>query len=230
MIGTIINTVLILAGSGLGLLLRKGIPDRLKTTVMLAMGLSVLLIGASGALKSTDTMCVVVSMGLGSLIGSALNIEKKLDDLGRFAERKLGNAGGEGSISKGFVTASLVFCVGAMAIVGSIDSGINGNHATLITKGIIDGISAIIFTSTLGIGVALSAVAVFIYQGLISLLATWVAPVLTDTVVAEMSAVGGLLIMGIGLNLIYDKHIPVGNMLPAIFMPLLYLPIAALFG
>ena len=230
MIGTLINTVLILVGSGLGLLLRKGIPERLKTTVMLAMGLSVVLIGVSGAIKTADTMCVVVSMAVGSLLGSALDIERHLDDLGKFAERKLGGSGTEGSISKGFVTASLVFCVGAMAIVGAIDSGINGNHTTLITKGIIDGISAIIFTSTLGIGVALSAVAVFVYQGLIALLATWVAPILTDTVVNEMSAVGGLLIIGIGLNLIYDKHIPVGNMLPAIFMPLIYLPVAALFA
>ena len=230
MIGTIINTVLILVGSGLGLLLRKGIPERLKVTVMLAMGLSVVLIGGSGAIKTANTMCVVVSMAVGSLLGSALNIEKHLDDLGKLAERKLGGSGAEGSISKGFVTASLVFCVGAMAIVGAIDSGINNNHTTLITKGIIDGISAIIFTSTLGIGVALSAVAVFVYQGLIALLATWVAPILTDAVVNEMSAVGGLLIIGIGLNLIYDKHIPVGNMLPAIFVPLIYLPVAALFG
>lgn len=227
MIGTIINTVLILLGSALGLLLRKGIPERMKQTVMMAMGLSVILIGMSGALKTADTMCVVVSMALGSLLGSALNIERRLDDLGKFAERKLGGSSQEGSISKGFVTASLVFCVGAMAIVGSIDSGIRGDHATLITKGIIDGVSAIIFTSTLGIGVALSAAAVFVYQGSIALLATWVAPVLTDAIVNEMSAVGGLLIIGIGLNLIRDKHIPVGNMLPAIFMPLIYLPVLA---
>lgn len=229
MIGTLINTILILVGSGLGLLLRKGLPERLKSTVMMAMGLSVILIGGSGAIKSADTMCVVISMAAGSLLGSALNIEKHLDNLGAFAEKKLGG-GAKGSISKGFVTASLVYCVGAMAIVGAIESGINNNHATLITKGIIDGITSIIFTSTLGIGVALSAAAVFVYQGLIAIMATWLAPVLTDAMITEMSAVGGLLIIGIGINMLSDKHIPVGNMLPAIFMPLLYLPIAALFA
>lgn len=231
MIGTLINVVLILLGCGLGLVLRKGIPQRLQSTVMQALGLSVLLIGISGAIKTADTMCVIISMAVGGFIGSAVNIEKRLEQLGDFAERKLGNSGSsaKGSISKGFVTASLVYCVGAMAIVGSIDSGIRGDHATLIAKGILDGVSAIIFTSTMGIGVALSAVAVFVYQGAIALLAQWVAPILTDVMIGEMSAVGGLLIVGIGVNMIFDQktiHISVGNLLPAIFMPLLYLPIA----
>lgn len=230
MIGTLINVVLILLGCGLGLVLRKGIPDRLQSTVMQALGLSVILIGITGAIKTTDMMCVIISMAVGGFIGSAINIEKRLEQLGDFAERKLGGAGGEkGSISKGFVTASLVYCVGAMAIVGSIDSGIRGDHATLIAKGILDGVSAIIFTSTMGVGVALSAVAVFVYQGAIALLAQWVAPILTDVMIGEMSAVGGLLILGIGVNMIFDQkviHISVGNLLPAIFMPLIYLPVA----
>lgn len=232
MIGTLINVALILIGCGLGLVLCKGIPERLQSTVMRALGLSVVLIGISGAIKTSDTMCVIVSMAVGSFLGSALNIERRLEQLGDFAERKLGShAGGQGSISKGFVTASLVYCVGAMAIVGAIDSGINGNHATLIAKGMLDGVSAIIFTSTMGIGVALSAVAVLVYQGAIALLATWVAPLLTEAMIGEMSAVGGLLIVGIGLNMLYDKeHVPVGNMLPAIFMPLIYLPIVSLFA
>ena len=232
MIGTLINVALILIGCGLGLVLRKGIPERLQSTVMRALGLSVVLIGISGAIKTSDTMCVIVSMAVGSFLGSALNIERRLEQLGDFAERKLGShAGCQGSISKGFVTASLVYCVGAMAIVGAIDSGINGNHATLIAKGMLDGVSAIIFTSTMGIGVALSAVAVLVYQGAIALLATWVAPLLNEAMIGEMSAVGGLLIVGIGLNMLYDKeHVPVGNMLPAIFMPLIYLPIVGLFA
>ena len=232
MIGTLINVALILIGCGLGLVLRKGIPERLQSTVMRALGLSVVLIGISGAIKTSDTMCVIVSMAVGSFLGSALNIERRLEQLGDFAERKLGShAGGQGSVAKGFVTASLVYCVGAMAIVGAIDSGINGNHATLIAKGMLDGVSAIIFTSTMGIGVALSAVAVLVYQGAIALLATWVAPLLTEAMIGEMSAVGGLLIVGIGLNMLYDKeHVPVGNMLPAIFMPLIYLPIVGLFA
>lgn len=244
MIGTLINVVLILVGCAFGLILRKGLPVRLQSTVMQALGLAVIFIGISGTLEavlSSDTagvihvdgtMCVVISMAIGGLIGSALDIEKRLDQLGKFAERKMGSlAQGQGSISKGFVTASLVYCVGAMAIVGSINSGIRGDHSMLITKGILDGVSAIIFTSTLGIGVALSAVAVLVYQGVISLLATWLAPVLTTAMINGMSAVGGLLIMGIGFNMIYDDHhISVGNLLPAIFIPLIYLPLTGMFA
>ncbi len=231
MIGTLINVVMILCGCALGLLLRKGLPQRLQTTVMKALGLSVILIGISGALKTADTMCVIICMATGSLLGSAVDIEGRLNQLGDFAERKLGRFGGSGSISKGFVTASLLYCVGAMAIVGAIDSGIRGDHSTLIAKGILDGVSAVLFTSTLGIGVALSAVAVLVYQGAIALLASWIAPVLSEALIAERSAVGGLLIVAIGLNLLYEKErIPVGNMLPAIFVPLLYLPLAGLFA
>ncbi len=230
MIGTIINTLLILLGSFLGLLISRGIPQRVRDTVMMAMGLSTLLIGLSGALKTTDTLCVIVCMGVGSLLGSLLNIETKLDQLGHFLEKKLSHSGEAGSIGRGFVTATLVYCVGAMAIVGSIDSALRGDHSTLIAKGVIDGLTAVIFTSSLGIGVALSAVSVLLYQGAIALLASLLAPILTESVILEMSAVGGLLIAAIGLNLVYDKHIPVGNMLPAIFLPLAYLPLAGLFA
>ena len=226
MIGTLINVAAILAGTALGLLLRKGIPERLRDTVMQGLGLCVLLIGASGALKTADTMCVIISIVVGGLLGSAVNIEHRLDQLGQYAERKLGGAGG---FSNAFVTASLVYCVGAMAIVGAMDSGLRGDHATLIAKSALDGVSAIFFTSTMGAGVALSAAAVLIYQGAIALLATWIAPLLTDPIINEMSAVGGLLIIGIGLNMIYDKHISVGNLLPAIFVPMAYIPIVSLF-
>lgn len=227
MIGTLINMVAILAGSALGLLLRKGIPDRLRDTVMQGLGLCVLLIGASGALKTADTMCVIISIVVGGLLGAAVNIERQLERLGEAAEKKFAHS--EGGFANGFVTASLVYCVGAMAIVGSMDSGLRGDHATLIAKSALDGVSAIFFASALGPGVALSAVAVFVYQGAIALLATWIAPLLTDPIINEMSAVGGLLIIGIGLNMIYDKHISVGNLLPAIFVPMAYIPIMNLF-
>ncbi len=231
MLGTLINFALILLGSFLGIILRKGLPERMNRTVMCGLGLATVLIGLNGALKSADTLCIIVCVAVGSLIGSALDIEHQLDRLGRFAERKLGGLAGEGSISKGFVTASLVFCVGAMAIVGSINSGIHGDHSTLIAKAVIDGIASIVFASTLGVGVALSAVSVLVYQGTITLLASALAPVLTEPVILEMGAVGGLLVAAIGMNMIYDdKHIPVGNMLPAIFLPLAYLPIAAMLA
>ena len=230
MVGTLINTVAILVGTALGLLLRKGIPERLRETVVQGQGLCVILIGLSGALKTGDTLCMIICMVAGALIGAAINIEKRLNDLGTFLERKVTRGQGEtGSVAKGFVSASLLFCVGAMAIVGAMDSGLRGDHSTLIAKSALDGISAIFFASSLGIGVGLSAFAVLIYQGAIALLAMWIEPLLTQTVITEMSAVGGLLIVGIGLNMIYDKHIPVGNLLPAIFLPMLYIPLTGLF-
>ena len=230
MVGTLINTVAILVGTALGLLLRKGIPERLRETVVQGQGLCVILIGLSGALKTGDTLCMIICMVAGALIGAAINIEKRLNDLGAFLERKVTRGTGEtGSVAKGFVSASLLFCVGAMAIVGAMDSGLRGDHSTLIAKSALDGISAIFFASSLGIGVGLSAFAVLIYQGAIALLAMWIEPLLTQAVITEMSAVGGLLIMGIGLNMIYDKHIPVGNLLPAIFLPMLYIPLTGLF-
>jgi uncharacterized membrane protein YqgA involved in biofilm formation len=230
MIGTIINTALILLGTALGLLLRRGIPERIRTALMTAMGLATMLIGLKGALGTGDTLCVILCLALGSALGSAVDLELRLEHLGQWIEKRMSTGQEQGSISKGFVTATLIYCVGAMAIVGSISSALQGDHSTLIAKGIIDGLTAIVFTSTLGIGVGLSALSVFLYQGLIALLAVWVSPILTETVITEMSAVGGLLIAAIGLNLIYDKHIPVGNMLPAIFFPIAYVPIAALFG
>ena len=233
MIGTLINSVLILVGTALGLLLRRGLPERVRTGLLSAMGLATILIGMKSAVATTDTLCVIISMALGTLAGCLLDIESRLSSFGQWVERRLAflTAGRQDiSIAKGFVSATLIYCVGAMAIVGSISSALQNDHSTLIAKGIIDGLTAIIFTSTLGIGVGLSAFSVLIYQGLISLLALWVSPLLTGPVIGEMSAVGGLLIAAIGANMLSDKPIPVGNMLPSIFMPLLYLSVAPLFG
>lgn len=240
MIGTLINFFAILLGTAVGLLLRKGIPDRLKDTIVQGQGLCVILVGlfstfganeATGALQQADLTCVIVCMVIGSLIGAWIDIEKRLNDLGSMIERRFVPSAGEGSIAKGFVTASLVFCVGAMAIVGPMNSGLRGDHSTLISKSVLDGVFAIFFTSSLGIGVGLSAFAVLIYQGIFALLAAWIEPFLTPDMLTQICAVGGLLIMGIGLNMIYDKHhIPVGNMLPGIFLPMAYIPLVSLFA
>lgn len=163
MLGTVVNVCAILLGSALGLLLRKGLPQRLRDTVMQGLGLCVILIGLSSAIGTADTMCVIISIVVGGLVGAAVNIEKRLEILGNLAQRKLAR-GGDG-FARGFVTASLVYCVGAMAIMGALDSGLKGDHATLIAKSALDGISAIIFASTLGPGVAFSALAVLVYQG-----------------------------------------------------------------
>ena len=219
MIGTLINAAAIILGSLLGLLLRKGIPQQLKDTLISGMGLCVMLIGVQGALGTENVMLVILAIVIGGCIGVALQIEKRLDRLGQKLQQRF-SRGADDSFGKGFVTASLMFCVCAMAIVGSLDSGLRGDHSTLIAKSILDGVSSIILTSTLGPGVMLSAVAILIYQGSIALLAQFVAPILTDRAIAEMSAVGGLLIVGIGLNMIRKEHIPVGDLLPAILTPL----------
>ena len=229
MIGTLINAGLILLGGGLGLLLRKGIPERIKDTIMQGLSLTVMLIGIMGAIETQDILCVIVSIVVGGFLGALADIEKQLDRLGSFAEKKL--ASEEGSVAKGFVTASLIFCVGAMAIVGAMDSGIRGDHSTLIAKGVIDAVTAVFLAATLGPGVLLSAAAILVYQGAIALLAVWVAPILTENVIREMGATGGLLVLGIGFNLMMpERHLKVGNLLPAIFVPLLYLPISHLLG
>ncbi len=201
MIGTLINTAAILLGGAIGLLLRKGLRKDISDTVMQGLGLCVLLIGITGALKTQNTLLVILSMVVGGVLGAWINIEKRLNRMGEYAQRRLVREGDGGSFAKGFVTASLVFCVGAMAVVGALDSGIRGDHSTLIAKAALDGVAALIFAGTMGPGVLLSALPVLVYQGLIALLGQWIAPILSDEVVREMSAVGGLLIVGLGLNM-----------------------------
>lgn len=220
MLGTIVNALAIVAGSLLGLLFRGGIPDQYCRTVMQAMGLVVILIGLQSAIKTEAILMVIISLGIGSLLGECLRIEDRLERLGKFLEARFSRSGD--GIAKGFVTASLIFCVGAMAIVGALESGLAGNHQTLFAKSTIDGITSIVFASTMGLGVIFSAVSVFIYQGIITLSAAYVRPFLVPEVVAQMSAVGGMLIVAIGINILEIKQLRLGNMLPAIFVPLIY--------
>lgn len=230
MIGTLINCAAIVLGSALGLLIRRGLKTSVANTVMQGVGLSVILIGLMGAIKTQNTLLVILSMVLGGVVGSLINIDERMNRLGAFAQRKLTHGDGSAStFAKGFVTACLVYCVGAMAVVGALDSGIRGDHSTLIAKAALDGITAVIFTSSLGIGVMLSAVPVLIYEGLIALLGTAIAPLLSEAVITEISAVGGLLIAAIGINMLLDKDIKVANLLPAILIPFLYFPIYQLF-
>lgn len=224
MIGTLINCAAIIAGSLLGLLLRRGMKPSVSQTVMQGVGLSVILIGVNGAIQTGNTLLVILSMVVGGIIGSLVDIDRRMNQLGAWAERKLSGSKEGNTFAKGFVTASLVYCVGAMAVVGALDSGIRGDHTTLIAKAALDGITAIIFASSLGIGVMLSVLPVLVYQGAIALLGNLVAPLLQQAVITEMSAVGGLLIMGIGINMLLDKDIKVANLLPAILIPFLYFP------
>jgi len=242
MLGTVVNAVAIIVGGVVGILLHKGIPDSYKETIMQGLGLCVGVIGLMGALKTQNLLMVIFSIVIGIVIGEALRIEERLNSFGVQMEKgvtalrqlyfkvleKLGRdtskavEQGEGRITKGFVTASLIFCVGAMAIVGSLESGLAGNHETLFAKSLIDGVTSIIFASSLGVGVVFSSVAVFIYQGFITLTAAYIKPFLVEGVIVEMSAIGGLLILGISMNILEIKRIKVGNMLPAVFLPIVF--------
>ncbi len=231
-LGTIVNAAAIIAGGVSGSLLRSGLPERFRDTIMQALGLSVLMIGFSGALQGMYRvttmgkldreyiMLMIFSLVGGAVIGELLNIEDKLERMGLWIQKKYLKK--SGNFAEGFVTASLVYCVGAMAIVGSLEDGLTGNTGTLYAKSVLDGVSSVIFAATLGIGVAFSAIPVFIYQGLITLMAGIIKPWLTDTVISQTSLVGSILIIAIGFNILEMKRIKVGNLLPAIFIPFIY--------
>lgn len=227
MFGTWVNTAAIIAGSLVGIILKGGIPKAYTVTIMQGISLAILLIGMKMALKSDDILLIIFSLAIGSVIGEFLKIEDYLEKLGKWLESKLSGKGD--GFSKGFVTASLLFCVGSMAIVGSLESGLTGNHQTLFAKSVLDGVSAMVFASSLGIGVMFSAVSVLIYQGIITLSAGLIKPLLMPEVIAQMSAVGGLLIVAIAFNILEIRKIRVGNMLPAIFIPLIYFIISRLW-
>ena len=223
MLGTIVNAAAIIAGSLIGLLFSKGIPDNYKEIVMGGVGLSVILIGIKSALVSDNLIIVILSVILGALIGEFLKIETRLESLGKYLESKVAARSSDtSSFARGFVTASLVFCVGSMAIVGSLESGLTGNHQTLFAKSILDGVTSIIFASAMGLGVMFSSAAVFLYQGLITLTAVLMKNLLVPETISQMTSVGGLLILAIGLNLLKITTIRVGNLIPGIFLPLLW--------
>lgn len=220
---TVVNVFAIIGGSVLGaLVLKRGISQRFHNIVMQGIGLSIVLIGILSAIKAQNIMVITVSMVIGGVIGEAINIERALERLGKWTEKKLIKDDNESTFAKGFVTASLLYCVGAMAIVGSLKSGLENDYSVIYAKSVLDGIASVILSSAMGIGVILSAVTVFVYQGTITLLASWVQPILTDVIVTEMSAVGGLLIVAIGLNMMELSKFKVGNLLPAVFIPIVY--------
>lgn len=216
MLGTIINALAIIIGGLMGTALRSGIPEKYKETVINALGLAIILIGLKSAWETRNPLILISALVLGGIIGEMLALEDWLQKVGSSAERLFGHLGG--NISEAFVTATLVYCVGAMAIMGAIQSGLTGDNSTLFAKSMLDGVSSVLFASTLGAGVMLSAVPVFLYQGAITLSAGWVADWLSPGMRAEMTAVGGLLIVAIGLNILDLKKTRVGNLLPAVLV------------
>lgn len=226
MLGTIVNALGIIIGAVIGLFLKKGVPEKMADTLTKGLGLCTLFIGISGLTKGENSMILIISMIIGTLIGEGLDLEDKLNRLGKWLENRVaGNkeeAGSKsGNFAEAFVTSSLVVCVGAMAVVGSLQSGLVGNHEILYNKTVMDFVISIIFASTMGPGVIFSAAMVFIYQGSITVFAQWIAPFLTDSVINEMTAVGSLVIIGLAFNMIGIAKLKVMNYVPAVFIPII---------
>ena len=219
--GALVNAVTIIFGALLGLLFKKGIPERISDTLSKGLALCVLMIGAQGIMKGSNTLVTILSVVLGGLLGELIGIDNGMQKLGLWVQSKVSRGESTSPIAEGFVSASLLFVVGAMAVVGSLQSGLARDHSTVFAKSILDGVSSVIFASTLGFGVLLSAIPVLVYQGGITLLAGFLSPLLSDIVIAEMTAAGSVLIIGLSLNMLGLTKIKVANYLPAIFLPIL---------
>ncbi len=225
MLGNYVNTIAIIVGTILGLLIHRGLKENYKNTMMQAIGLSVLFIGAATALSGlldpeSEAILFIISLVIGGIAGEMLGLDSALNRLGQFLQSRVGR--GDHNVARGFVTASLIFCVGTMAIIGSLESGLRGNYDMLFAKSILDGVTSMILATTLGIGVAFSAAAVFIYQGAIIIFAGTLEPILTVQVIREISIIGGILIFAIGLNMLEIIKVKTVNLLPAVLVPILY--------
>ena len=236
-LGTIINCGSVLAGASVGMLLKNGLSKRFEDTIMQGIGLCTMCIGGAlsglltlenGQLSTQHTMLLILSLALGALIGEALNIEKHLEDFGIFCQDRL-KSQGDSHFVEGFVSFSLLICIGAMAIVGSLQDGLSGDASLLIAKAIIDGIAAVVFAASLGKGVFLSILPLGVYQGGLTLLARFIRPWMTDELIAQMSCVGSVLIFAVSLNMIRKDKIKVGNLLPAVFLPVVFYLLSRFF-
>jgi hypothetical protein len=223
--GTIINAMAIIVGGALGLLFRKGFPETISQTTLQVLGLFSLVLGLSMALQGQELIMVLISLALGAGLGEWLDIEGRLGRLGRWLEKRLNLT--EKSPAKGFIYASLLFCVGSLAIVGSITDGLKGDHSILVTKAFLDGIVSIPFAATMGVGVLGSAVPVLLYQGSLTLLASKIQFFFTPAMVRELTSVGGVIVMGIGVNILGLQKLRVGNFIPALLLIILLLYLRA---
>ncbi len=222
MLGTIVNAIAVIIGGLIGLCLKKGLPGRISDAVMSGVALCTIYIGICGCLEGKNPLIAVISIAAGAIIGTFLDLDGKLNRLGESVEKRFKKRGGEKiSLAEGFVSSSLLFCVGAMAIVGALQSGLTGNNETLYTKSVLDFVSSIVFASSMGVGVLFSSIVLFVYQGLITLLSGFLSPVLSDAAVAEMTCAGSILLIGLGLNLLGVTKIKIMNYIPAIFLPIL---------
>lgn len=219
--GTLVNFIAIILGSLLGIIFKKKINQEIGYSLYKVLGLCVIYLGIAGLVKVENSLAIILSMALGTLIGEYIGIEDKLEVLSGKIEI-LVNKVYKGKIKDGFLTATLLFCIGSMAIIGPIESTLSNNHSTLYAKSILDGIMAVIFSSTMGFGVLLSSFSVLIYQGGISVLASFIKPIMTVETISMISGVGSIMIMGLGINMVFNTKLKISNMLPSILIPILY--------
>ena len=229
MLAVFVNALAVILGSILGLLFWKWLKEEYTKTIIFCMGICVMVIGITGAIATSNIVIVIVCLVLGTILGELTKLENRLDGAGDWLKKKIPNSGSR--FTEGFVSASLLFCIGSMSIMGSFEAGLQGKYDIIFTKALMDGIIAITFAATMGIGVAFSALTIILYQGALTLLASVIAPILSDPVVTEMGAVGGVMLIATGMNIIglTKERIRVGNMLPALIFPAVWFAIAGLF-
>jgi uncharacterized membrane protein YqgA involved in biofilm formation len=222
MLATVINALAIVAGSFIGILLKKGLSKRFETTIFTAAGVTTIVIGVQMALKTSHILALALALILGGLIGTAIKIEDAVLRLGERLKNRFARGEESGSFALGFLTASVLYCSGAMAIIGSFKAGTEGDFSILFTKSILDGTLSVLFASAMGIGVAFSAISVLAYQGILTLVSIWLKPYVTPLMLAELTGIGGALVLMIGLNLLDIKKLKTGDFLPALVFTVLF--------
>lgn len=205
----------------IGLLIGQRIPEKMNRAIMQGIGLVVITIGISGAVNGVNTLVLILSMVIGIVIGEGLDIHQRINLFIEKATKRLSGDKDQSEFTQAFMTATMLFCIGSMAIVGSLESGLTGDNATLYTKSVIDGISAVLFSSSLGIGVLFASIPLLLYQGSLIVFAQLLAPILSDAVILEMTTVGSVLLIGMGLNMLDITDFKMMNFIPAIFLPIL---------
>ena len=219
--GAIVNSIVVVITSLIGLLIGQRIPEKMNRAIMQGIGLVVITSGVSGAVNGVNTLVLILSMVIGIVIGEGLDIHQRINLFIEKATKRLSGDKDQSEFTQAFMTATMLFCIGSMAIVGSLESGLTGDNATLYTKSVIDGISAVLFSSSLGIGVLFASIPLLLYQGSLIVFAQLLAPILSDAVILEMTTVGSVLLIGMGLNMLDITDFKMMNFIPAIFLPIL---------
>ena len=222
--GAIVNSVVVVLASAIGLIIGQRIPEKMNLAIMQGIGLVVVSIGISGVVDGDNTLVLILSMVIGIIIGEGIDIHERINNAINKVTKRFSGDKDQSQFTQAFMTATMLFCIGSMAIVGSLESGLTGDNATLYTKSVIDGISAILFSSSPGIGVIFSAIPLLLYQGGLVLFAQLLAPLLSAAVILEMTTVGSVLLIGMGLNMLNLTDFKMMNFIPAIFIPIILVP------